>query len=314
MKVMVLAGGPDRERAISEMSGQAVAEALQQAGHETLVRDINLNDDSALAEFADWSGDCIFPALHGGWGEGGGVQQLLETRGFAYVGSTPRVAELCMDKHRCKLALADREVPTPHWELITPGSKPTLDPPVVVKPLDEGSSIDLSICRTKRDRDKAVRELKHNYARVMVEQFVTGRELTVGIIGREPGEAGYEALPVIQIVPAAEFYDYEAKYFRDDTQYRFDTDVPDDVLAQVQQLAVRCHSELAVRHLSRVDFILDADHQPWFLEINTMPGFTTHSLLPMAARRTGLEMPALVDRLVCLAVQSGEACKPCEEK
>lgn len=302
MKVMVLAGGPDREREVSLHSGECVAAALREAGHEVLLHDLTPADTSALDAFAQWQGDCIFPALHGRWGEGGGAQTLLEARGFSYVGCTPLVAELCMDKHRTKLVVQDHEIATPQWELIGVGQSATLEPPVVVKAFDEGSSIDLFICHDVAARDHAVHELLNRHARLLVEQFIAGREMTVSVIGREPGHAGVVALPVIHIVPKPAFYDYQAKYLRDDTEYRFDIDAPPALLERIQAAAVCAHERLGVRHLSRSDFIVDAAGTPWFLEINTMPGFTTHSLLPKAARQSGLAMPQLVDRLVRLAV------------
>ena len=191
------------------------------------------------------------------------------------------------------------------FEVLCVGEPCRLDPPVVVKPIDEGSSIDLAICHTPEQIETARHEFRHRHTHLMVEQFIAGKELTVGILGGFP--QGERALPVIEIVPATEFYDYEAKYTREDTGYRFGAEIglPEWLLEECQRLAMAAHHELGARHLSRVDFIVDDKQQPWILELNTLPGFTTHSLVPMAARKMGLEMPQLVDQLVRLAIRTG---------
>lgn len=302
MKVMVLAGGPDREHEVSLHSGESVAAALETAGHDVRIANLTPGDERALDQFQQWQGDCIFPALHGRWGEGGGAQTLMENRGLRYVGSTPLIAELCMDKHRSKLVVQDHNIPTPPWHILAPGEACPLEPPVVVKPIDEGSSIELTICLDEQTRDHAIHELAQHHPRVLVERYIAGREMTVGILAHEPPAAGYEVLPIIEIVPKTAFYDYQAKYLRDDTEYRFDINhVPVESLHAMRDHARAAHSALAARHLSRVDFILDHQGTPWFLEVNTMPGFTDHSLLPKAAAKSGLTMPQLCDRLVRLA-------------
>lgn len=298
LKVLVLAGGPDRERPVSLQSGAQVAAALREAGHEVLERDISPDDLTALDAFTAWDGDVIFPVLHGRWGEGGGLQHILDERGLPYVGCSGPAAELCMDKHRTKMVLTSKSLPTPPCELLGPGQRLTLRPPLVLKAVDEGSSLGLAICRDAKAVSAARRRLGRQYPRLLAEQFIAGKEITVGIIApADDAGPAYHALPPIQIVPATEYYDYQAKYDRDDTRYLFEIDLPADVLGRVSELALAAHRALGVRHLSRVDFIVDAHHQPWILEINTIPGFTTHSLLPMAARQAGLTLPALVDRL-----------------
>lgn len=305
LNVLVLAGGPDRERDVSLKSGQEVARALQEAGHSVTLRDITPENLAPLDEFAQLNCDVIFPVLHGKWGEGGGLQHLLDQRNLPYVGCCGAAAELCIDKHRTKLVLAAHSLPTPAFELVTVGQPLSIHLPVVVKPVDEGSSFGMAICHDAQQLHQARTRLRDNYPKLLVEQFVAGKEITVGIVGQaaSQGNNEYQVLPPIQIVPATEFYDYQAKYDRDDTRYLFDIDLPPAVLTQIKSLALAAHHALGVRHLSRVDFIVDADNQPWILEINTIPGFTSHSLLPMAARQAGIEMPTLVDRLVRLALR-----------
>lgn len=299
---MVLAGGPDKERPVSLNSGQCVTAALREAGHEVVQRDITPGDTGCLDEFLRWGGDVVFPVLHGPWGEGGGLQKLLDARGLRYVGSAASAAALCMDKQRTKLLLAGRGLPTPASELISPTATPRLAPPLVVKPNDEGSSIDLTICRSASQVAAALAGMVGRYQRVLVEQFVAGREMTVGVIGT--GRDAF-ALPPIRIVPAVEYYDYQAKYTREDTQYLLDPEaigLDAATLDRLKAISVEAHRLAGCRHLSRVDLIVDDAGQPWVLEINTLPGFTTHSLLPKAAAYAGITLPALVDRLVRLAL------------
>lgn len=298
MKVMVLAGGPDREREVSLMSGATVTDGLRQAGHDVEQRDMGPGDLSALDFFADWGGDVVFPIFHGRWGEGGAAQKILDERGFKYVGCREAAARLCFDKTLTKQRIIEAGLPTPAFELVTAEGRPTLEPPVVLKPNDDGSSIDLAICHDRAALDAAWADLSSRNQSLLVEQFVQGKELTVGVVEDEDGKP--TALPSIHIVPATAFYDYEAKYIRDDTQYHFDHTTP-RIEAELRDIAQRVFVELGCRHLSRVDMFLDGDDRPWVIEVNTLPGFTSHSLLPMAARQSGVALPVLVDRMVRLA-------------
>ncbi len=304
MKVMVLAGGPDREREVSLVSGQQVSAALQQAGHQVRQRDIQPGDLSALDEFVTWQGDSLFIALHGSWGEGGGLQKILEDRHLPFFGCQSMAADLCMDKYRTKRTLENAQLPTPAYEVIVPGGDVTLQAPLVLKPLREGSSIDVVICMTDDEARTKARELLTRHDRILVEQFIFGLELTCGVIGDATSHRDMP-LPPVMIKPATKFYDYQAKYLRDDTQYIFDIPLPVMTLALVQQLALRAHQVCGCRHLSRVDFLVDDQQQPWILEINTIPGFTSHSLIPKAAAHVGIGFPQLCDRLARLAVNGG---------
>ncbi len=303
LKVLVLAGGPGRERAVSQAGGGQVAGALRDAGHEVMERDIQPDDLSALDEFKQWGGDVVFPVLHGLWGEGGGLQRILSNRDLTYVGSGPGSASLCINKHLTKLTVAEHGVATPEAELLLAGQTRKLEAPVVIKALEEGSTFGLAICKTEAEADKAHVELSKDFPRLLVERYIAGKELTVGVVqSDDPKSPGPIALPAIHIVPAGECYDYDAKYERDDTQYLFDIDVPDETLGQVSDWALTAYRVLGVHHLCRVDFMVDAFNRPWFIEVNTMPGFTTHSLLPMAAAKAGLNLTQLTNRLVRLAL------------
>lgn len=311
LKVMTLAGGPDREREVSLNSGRNVTQALRDAGHDVITGDILPNQLDMLDEFARWQGDLIFPVLHGSWGEGGGLQKILDGRMLPYVGCNAAAAALCMNKFLTKNVLHNHHIPTPQYEYIARDQERTLPLPVVLKAASEGSSIDLAICHTEAEYVAAREQLHCNHTHLLVEQFIQGKELTVGIIALDnvgnvlPGlasRADHQALPAIHIIPATAFYDFKAKYTREDTQYRFDIDLPASTLKKVSELALHAHEVLGCRHMSRVDFMIDQKNQPFILEVNTIPGFTSHSLLPMAAKQVGLDLPKLVDHLVRTAM------------
>lgn len=290
--VLVVCGGPDREREVSLKSGASVAAAARAAGLEVHACDLLPDDTAGLDGFlARHPGGVVLPILHGPWGEGGGAQALLEQRGAAFVGCDAVAAGLCMHKQATKQRLVQAGVPTPPSELLLNGAAPTLAPPAVLKPEADGSSIDLAICHTARELRDAHGRLKPTNPRLLCERFVAGKELTVGwLLGH--------TLPTIWIRPAEGRYDYAAKYDRDDTVYAFDLEEPDAVCAAVQEAAEKSCAALGVRDLARVDVLLDAEAVPWVLEVNTMPGFTDHSLLPKAAAKAGVPMPELVRRLV----------------
>lgn len=302
--VLVLAGGPDLERPISLASGAAVAAALREAGHAVEYREIERLDGQALAGMP---GDVVFPVLHGLWGEGGPLQTLLEDGGRPYVGCGPAAARLAMDKLATKLLAAGAGVPTLPAGVVVPGDPACCLPlPVVVKPVHEGSSIGLMMCRDVDAWDEAARIVgaDRTPGRVyMAESLVTGRELAVGLVG--DGGGGFLDLPLIEIVPSGGVYDYEAKYTRGDTRYVVGPDLPPGLARRVRDAAIAVARAVGLRHLGRVDFLVDADGGPWMLEVNTMPGFTATSLLPKAAAAAGRPMPELASGIVGLAA-SGE--------
>jgi D-alanine-D-alanine ligase len=266
-----------------------VAQALRDSGSFHIVEQVIDKPTAAElgAMIAAAGAEAVFPVLHGHWGEGGPLQELLEECGVPFVGSRPKAAALAMDKLATKTILAADHVPTPPSRQLLPDDVCDLDLPLVIKPVDDGSSVDLRICRSQAQVESARRELHPKRGRLMAERYIQGREITAGIIhGR--------ALPLIEIIPgqAVEFYDYQAKYHRDDTQYEIDPELPGDTARRCKQIALLAFNRLGCRDVARVDFMVD-ENGPWFLEINTMPGFTTHSLVPMAARKLGLEMPAL---------------------
>lgn len=296
LRVTVLCGGPSREREVSLESGQAVAEALRQRDHVVHVADINPDDLSAL----DAPTDVIFPALHGTFGEDGQLQAIMEQRGIPFVGAGATASALAMDKVRSKQVALEQGIQTAQYEVWHPDThhkrtQPYQPLPVVVKPVAEGSSVAVTIVKDPGAFLPAVERTVAAHGAALVESFIKGAELTVGIVGDQE-------LPPICIRPKRDFYDYEAKYRDDQTEYVFDA-YPPAVLAAAREQSRRLHDAIGVRHLSRVDWIVDDQQRLWFLEINTLPGFTSHSLVPKAAAKIGIDFATLVDRLVRMAWQ-----------
>jgi D-alanine-D-alanine ligase len=298
MRVTVLLGGPSDERSVSLVSGRAVAEALRACGHEVFESDVSASDLSGL----DHPADVIFPVLHGKFGEDGQLQEILEKRDLPFVGSGSAASRTAMDKDRTKQAWQRAGLPTAPWEVLTKDrwdgqSLPArVKPACVVKPVDSGSSIDVSICQTNGQVRNTCRKLVDKYGAAMVEKFIKGAEITVGVLEEE-------ALPAIRIETPRGIYDNKAKYDDPNTQYHFDTGLPAEVVQRCGELAVRAHKVLGCRDLSRVDMIVDGANEPQLLEINTIPGFTARSLLPKAAAHAGIEFGQLVDRLAHIAAQ-----------
>jgi D-alanine-D-alanine ligase len=290
LRVTVLAGGPSAERAVSLDSGRAVAAALRARGHDVRVCDIGPDNLGALSD----PGDVVFPALHGTFGEDGQVQREMARRGIRFVGCDAACSQLAIDKVLTKQAVSQIGVPTPEFVIIE-SDEQALSAPCVIKPVSEGSSVGVVIAHTDDERDAAIRQLAAAHSRLLIERFVAGDEVTVGVL------AG-QCFPPITICPADGFYDYDAKYVADDTQYVFDkqTAAQQELLMRA---SARVFAHLGCRHLARIDWIIDGDGNAWFLEVNTMPGFTAHSLLPKAAQRAGVDFEELVDRLVHMALE-----------
>jgi D-alanine-D-alanine ligase len=307
VRVLVLGGGPDAEREVSLDSSKAVAEALSSAGYRVRREVI---DRVSAAELRAIHCDVIFPVLHGPWGEGGPLQDILMEVGKPFVGCGPQAARTAMDKLATKLVAAGIGVHTlPAGVLNLRDHTPPVPLPLVVKPIHEGSSVGVHICKSAADFERAIEKVhedrgQHPTRAYMYEQAVLGgREVTVGVL--DSGER-MRALPLIEIKAAVEFYDYQAKYHRDDTSYTCDPALG----ALAQELPTRALAlarSLGVRHLARVDFMVDAQGRAWLLEVNTMPGFTSHSLVPMAAKHAGMEFQALTRELVQMALRDGTA-------
>jgi D-alanine-D-alanine ligase len=295
-KVAVLMGGIGSERDVSLESGQCVAQALFTAGYETVTWDVA---PDRLDILDDESVDVFFLALHGEFGEDGQLQSILEQRSLTYTGSRSGPCRVAFDKQASKVVFEAQGVSTPRGVLFDPawnqGEFDAMVEPlgsrVVIKPTRQGSSVGVQILDVSGGLYDACRATVEVYETCLVETFVAGREMTVGILNGE-------ALPVIEIrTPGHDFYDYQAKYMEQTTQYLFDTATP--ACAQImQEAALACFRGIGLRHVARVDFMLTETGQAFALEVNTIPGLTSHSLLPKAAARVGLDMGELCSRVV----------------
>lgn len=304
LTITVLAGGPSAEREVSLESGRAVRAALERLGHRVTMCDIDPDDLSALDREADF----VFIALHGAFGEDGQLQSLLDARGLKYTGSGAEASRRAMDKAAAKAIFRAAGIPTPDYVVVRSGEEDQavqrIGPPCVVKPVASGSSVDTSICRTEEELRRAAGDVAGKYGQALVERFVSAVELTVGVLGNE-------ALPVCEIRTKRAFYDYQAKYVDDDTQYLFDLDLSVDLLRRVQEIGLSAHQALGCRVCSRVDVLVDRQTlEPFVLEVNTIPGFTSHSLVPKAAARIGVGFDALCQRIIelSMATPSSERC------
>lgn len=290
MRVTVLYGGPSAEREVSLVSGKAVIDGLKAAGHEVFGSDVSPTDLSGL----DCPADVIFPVLHGEFGESGELQEILEQRKLPFVGSGSKPSRLGMDKIKTKQAWEQAGLPTPPWRRLdasNPNALEQLGAPCVVKAISSGSSIDVFVCKTMDEAKAACEKMRARHAAALIEKFIQGPELTVGLLEEKP-------LAPIRIVPKRGFFDFEAKYKAADTEHRFDTGLPSDVVEKCRELARKANEVVGARDLARIDVMLDDQHNPYLLEINTLPGFTPKSLLPEAANHAGINFTALVDRLV----------------
>lgn len=295
-RVAVLLGGRSAERAVSLKSGAMVLGALRKRGVDAHPFDPQQRDLAALiAE----KFDRVFIALHGRYGEDGTIQGALELLGIPYTGSGVLASALAMDKWRTKLLWQAAGIPTPRYELLSAASDfraviARLGLPLMVKPASEGSSIGMSKVRAAAGLEQAY-ALAANYdSVVLAEQFIDGIELTAAVLGEA-------ALPLIRLETPREFYDYEAKYAANDTRYIIPCGLPAGAEAALQQQVLAAFNTLGCRGWGRVDLMQDAAGKPWFIEANTSPGMTDHSLVPMAARHAGLSFEDLVLRILELA-------------
>ncbi len=292
-KVAVLMGGRSAEREISLKSGTMVLAALKRKGIDAHAFDPR---DQGIEQLLAQRFQRVFIALHGRFGEDGTVQGALEYLGLPYTGSGVMASALAMDKWRTKLAWLASGIPTPVYELLTADSKAAdvaarLGLPLMVKPAHEGSSIGITKVDSIEKIDAAYELAAKLDDTVIAEQFIAGREITAAILGDE-------ALPLVRIEAPQGNYDYHNKYFGNETKYHCPSGLPADLEKQIQQQALAAFRVIGCQGWGRLDVMLDADNRPWFLEVNTIPGMTDHSLVPMAARARGVVFDDLVVRIL----------------
>ena len=334
LSVAVLLGGSSEERGVSLASGCEAAAALRSLGHRVDAIDaasgaLSAAQERHILESGIGSANVAFPAprhpnalpeaeivareprlaevevvflaLHGGVGEDGTVQTLLEVAGVPYAGSGPVGCALAMDKDLTKRLLRDAGVPTPDWTLgRAPGREVAsrLGLPLIVKPVSGGSSVRLTLAASAEEVDEAAELASGGGDSVLYEKYVPGREFTVGILGDE-------ALPVVEIEPVRELFDFDCKYEPGMARETAPARIPERVAAGLQARALEVHGVLRMEHFSRVDFMMDETGHAWCLEANALPGLTGNSLLPRAARAAGLEFPELCERICLMGRDAG---------
>ena len=332
MKIAVLLGGTSMERDVSVASGTQVISALRSVGHEVIVVEsprgvlaaeeerellacgINAEPPRNMGDTEDWlpilanklqmaEVDLVFLALHGGWGEDGTIQAVFEKVGLPYTGSNKLGSRLAMDKNMAKKIFCASEVPTPKW-LMAPASIDIVDDqlgfPVIVKPNSQGSTVGLTLVKKTDDLQLAITVASEFDNEVMVERYISGRELTVGILDGE-------TLAVGEIIPAeGDIFDYAAKYQVGAAQEIFPAIINQDIEKKIRKMALLAHKALKLGTYSRVDFRMDSAGDLWVLEVNTLPGLSSGSLLPKSAEANGVGFVQLCERICHGAIVSKE--------
>jgi len=298
-RVAVVMGGDSAEREISLLSGNAVLAGLQRAGVDAHALDASGDVVSALKEGGF---DRAFLILHGPGGEDGCLQGALETAGIAYTGSGVLGSALAMDKMRTKQMCQVLDVPTPAWRRVSSEADcelaaEALGLPLIIKPNREGSSVGVSKVEAMQSLAPAWAEASP-YGAVLAEQFIAGIEITATILNGQ-------ALPLVNMVPKNEFYDFDAKYRDSGTVYHCPADIDPELTRHIQSLALAAFAGVGCSSWGRVDFILDSEMQPWLIEINTAPGMTETSLVPMSAREYGLSFSELVVSILAASCEVG---------
>lgn len=301
-RIGVLMGGPSCEREISIKSGMAVCRALENNGIEPvqleLAKASTLNGykEQVLEMIRSSNIEAAFIALHGEFGEDGCVQGILEKLKIPYTGSGIKASRLGMNKIESKEIFEANNIPTPRYRIIEKTATHVqgfaLDSfPIVVKPSHEGSSIGLSIVDREKDFNDALNNAFAYSDRVIIEQYIRGREITVGVLEDR-------ALPIVEIIPGKRFFDFEAKYKKGVTEYKVPANIDPETYAACQKIGLEAHKTIGARFFSRVDMIIGKDNKPSVLEVNTIPGLTKTSLLPKAAQAEGINFNQLVLKIM----------------
>ncbi|NQV36558.1 MAG: D-alanine--D-alanine ligase [Candidatus Marinimicrobia bacterium] len=298
IKVGILMGGTSTEREVSLNTGKAMQTAVDALGYESV--SIVLGD--SIHEIIPMlkTVDVVLIALHGGDGENGVIQGMLDLMNIPYTGSNPHASSICMDKHVSKVLVEKFGVRTPKWMIINKAdiaTRPNFSPPYIVKPVDQGSTVGLTVVYQKTNLDTALNSAFEYSDTIMIEEYIAGREITVTILGNK-------AYPIVEIIPSHDLYDYECKYSLGMSQYVCPADISNDISAKIKSESEKIFSILKCRHYGRVDYRLDDDSNFWFLEINTLPGMTETSLVPKSVKAAGMSFESLIDDLINRAIRS----------
>lgn len=285
-KVAVVCGGNGNERAVSLTSGAAVLAALKNQGVDAYHFDPKETNVATLADF-----DRVFNVLHGAFGEDGGLQGVCEGLGVPYTGCGVMASAIAMDKFRCRLVWQGVGLPNVPYQVLKDDTdfdqvEQKFGLPLFVKPTLEGSSVGVTMVENSGDLAKVYQDLKRYQGEILAEKALTGGEYACSLVGNQ-------ALPAIRIIPKGKFYDYDAKYVRDDTVYQCPSDLIEDEEAHMRKLAVEAFLAVGGRGWGRVDFLKDSTGELYLLELNTVPGMTSHSLVPMAAKAVGMDFETL---------------------
>lgn len=328
MKIVVLMGGVSSERQVSLNSGRNIAQALRERGHTVLALDTvlpieqltqNCEVNQEVLEQGERNllqlllheelrdADFIFNALHGGSGENGTVQGLLEALGYKFNGSDHEGCALTMDKVVTKMIFEQQGIPTPRWHYFIASEWSSLEAmrreilerftfPLVVKPGHEGSTVGLTVVNHPEEIDAALALARQYNGYILVEEFIAGREITLSILGDT-------ALPLVEVRPKHGIYDYECKYTHGMSEYLVPADVDADVVTQINNWGLRAFKALKCYGYGRFDLRLNPANQPYFLEFNSLPGMTALSLVPKAAKAAGITFPELLEKIIDLGIK-----------
>jgi D-alanine-D-alanine ligase len=294
-KIAVLMGGPGSEREVSLATGRGVAKALRSLGAEVVEIDVRDENFQLPGEV-----DLAFITIHGTFGEDGQIQKILERRGIAYTGDGVSASEVAFDKIRTKQKFQEHGVTTPPWEVIHPGQRPTISLPIVVKTPRQGSTVGVVIVKNENELESALGEASKYDRELLIEKFVSGRELTIGILGDE-------ALPILEIIPKGGFYDFNNKYpflnpqAGGGAEHVCPANIDAGKTKEIQELALRAFRAAGLQVYARADVILSDNGEPFVLEVNNIPGMTEASLLPEAAAAAGIAYPDLCARIIALS-------------
>ena len=292
-KILVLMGGWSNEREISLISGESVFNSLITSGLDVIKLDLNKDNISKVKEL---NPDRIFIVLHGKGGEDGEIQLHLENLGIPYTGSGSESSKVCMNKRTTKNILLENNIQTPNYIKISKSTniediENSFQYPFVIKPTSEGSSIGVYVVEDRVSCKEAINENIKISNDVIVEEYISGKEYTVGIVDNN-------ALPVIKLIPPGKFYDFEAKYNSKETKYICPSGLDQNTEEEIKKLSLNCFSLLNCRGWGRVDLIIDEKNKPWVIELNTVPGMTEHSLVPMAANYRNINFNELVLKIL----------------
>ncbi|MFH1612390.1 MAG: D-alanine--D-alanine ligase [bacterium] len=311
--IAILSGGYSKEREVSLRSGKAVFEALKKHKLKPIL--IDPQNKNFIQDFYKYKIDLVFMALHGGFGENGSIQGLLNLLNITYTGSDVEASALAMNKILTKGVLKENKIPIPSYYVIN--NKNLQDEcknilkkfslPIVLKPSSEGSSFGVFIIKEEKKLFSTIKKIQQEFKQIFIEKFIKGRNITIGILGKE-------VLPILELRPKTEFYDYKAKYTAGLTEFIIPAPFPKHIYEKIQKLAFKTHEVLGCKDISRIDMIIDENNKPFVLEVNTLPGLTDLSDFPAQAKTANISYDELILKILNLAIEREIISKEKNEK